>query len=165
MKRVAAIVFPFLLAACATGTDVIPPTVQLSNLRVVSAGPMNQQLSIEIRIGNPNDFAIPLNGLSFDLDVNGEPFAEGLSDESVTVPRLGYATVSAKATTNTLNLIRQLMALGSSDRIAYRLHGRAYIGGVTGNTRYPFDRRGELALPTAPRREEPGGVRTFVPSV
>ncbi len=167
MKRLAVLVLTCLLTACASVGDVTPPTIQLSNLRVVSAGLLSQKLLLEIRIGNPNDFAIPLNGLSFTLDVNGESFAEGLSDETVTVPRLGYATMSVEGSTNTLNLIRQLMALGTSDSIAYRLQGRAYVDGVAGSTPYPFDRQGELTLPTAPapRGKGPGTERTFVPSV
>lgn len=168
MKRLAILVLSLLLAACASVGDVTPPTIQLSNMRLVSAGLLSQELLLQIRIGNPNDFDIPINGLSFTLDVNGESFAEGLSNETVTVPRLGYATMSVAGSTNTLNLFRQLMALGSSDTIAYRLHGNAYVDGVTGSTTYPFDRRGELTLPSptpAPRRDFPETERTFVPSV
>ncbi len=166
MTRLAVLVFSLLLTACASVGDVTPPSIQLANMRLASAGLLSQELVLQIRIGNPNDFDIPLNGLSFSLDVNGEPFAEGLSDESVTVPRLGYATMSVKGNTSTINLIRQLMALGASDSIAYRLHGRAYVDGIAGSSAYPFDRRGELTLPLpAPRRNDPGLERTFVPSI
>ncbi|MDA0664842.1 MAG: LEA type 2 family protein, partial [Proteobacteria bacterium] len=166
VNRLAALAFSFLLAACASIGDVTPPSIQLSNMRLVSAGLLSQELMLQIRIGNPNDFDIPLKGLSFTLDVNGESFAEGLSNESVTVPRLGYATLSVAGSTSTLNLFRQLMALGNSDRIAYRLHGKAYVDGVAGRTPYPFDRKGELTLPVpTPRQEYPDTERTFVPSL
>ena len=164
MKRLILLAFTCLLTACASVGDVTPPTIQLANMRLVSAGLLSQELMLQIRIGNPNDFDIPLNGLSFTLDVNGESFADGLSNETVTVPRLGYATMSVSGSTSTLNLFRQLMALGTSDRIAYRLHGQAYVAGVAGSTPYPFDRRGELTLP-APRQKYPETERTFVPSV
>jgi len=168
VKRLVAFAVAFLLTACASVGDVTPPTIQLSNMRLVSAGLLSQQLQLQIRIGNPNDFDIPLNGLSFTLDVNGESFAEGLSDESVTIPRLGYATMSVDGSTNTLNLIRQLMALDGRDKIAYRLHGRAFVDGIAGSIAYPFDRKGELSLPAPVRPgKNPGSgtVRTFVPSV
>jgi len=168
VKRLAVVLLSLLLTACASVGDVTPPTIQLSNMRLVSAGLLSQELLLQVRIGNPNDFDIPLKGLSFTLDVNGESFAEGLSNETVTVPRLGFATMSVSGSTSTLNLFRQLMALGNSDRIAYRLHGRAYVDGVTGSTPYPFDRRGELTLPApvpTQRQKYPDTERTLVPSV
>ena len=118
---------------------------------------------MEIRIGNPNDFSLPLNGLTFKLDVNGQEFADGLSNESVTVPRLGYATVAVTGNMNTLSIIRQLMSIGSNNRIDYRLHGIAYVGSFGQNKPVPYDRKGELSLLSDLPGSEPGGLRTLAP--
>tara|TARA_R110002072_G_scaffold58955_2_gene149880 strand:- start:4124 stop:4660 length:537 start_codon:yes stop_codon:yes gene_type:complete len=163
------------LFGCATVEEAKPPSIQLSNLRLGNGGLLNQELLIEIRIGNPNDFDLPLTGLTFELEVNGQPFADGLSNATVTVPRLGYATVPVNGNTNILSIFRQLMFLGKSDRITYRLHGTAYVGRLGLNQSVPYERKGELslqdALPGIPDqpggRSQPkrggGGMRTLAP--
>ncbi len=173
MKRFIAVAIVFLLAGCASVDDAKPPSIQLSNLRLGAGGLLNQELLIEIRIGNPNDFELPLTGLTFQLDVNGQPFADGLSNATVTVPRLGYATVPVTGSTNILSIFRQLMFLGQSDRITYRLYGNAYVGQLGVNRSVPYERKGELSLlpngPNAapgsgiPDHSEQGGVRTLAP--
>lgn len=170
MKCFVAIALALMLAGCATVDDAKPPSIQLSNLRLGAGGLLNQELLIEIRIGNPNDFDLPLTGLTFQLDVNGQPFADGLSNAAVTVPRLGYATVPVTGQTNILSIFRQLMFLSQTDRITYRLHGNAYVGRLGVNRSVPYERKGELSLlpdsePGAPDRGRGGedGVRTLTP--
>lgn len=172
MKRFIAIAFVIMFAGCATVDDAKPPSIQLSNLRLGAGGLLNQELLIEIRIGNPNDFELPLTGLTFQLDVNGQPFADGLSNATVTIPRLGYATVPVTGQTNILSVFRQLMFLGKTDRITYRLHGTAYVGRLGISQSVPYERKGELSLlpdsvPGAPGKRSPrsgqDGVRTLAP--
>jgi LEA14-like dessication related protein len=151
---------------CATPDKVLPPSIDIANLRLESAGLLSQEFMLDIRIGNPNDFAIPLTGLAFKLEVNGRPFAEGLSNNSVTVPRLGYANTQVTGLTNTLSLLRQLMTVGTRDRIDYRLFGTAHMGRLGQNDAVPFDRKGSLSLLPAPPAQSQGrsGVRMFAPS-
>lgn len=167
MRKVWLIVLmAFIPLGCTTLEDVKPPSIDLANLQMGSAGLLSQELKLRIKIGNPNDFAIPLSGLSFKLEVNGLPFAEGLSNESVTVPRLSYADTRVTGNTNTLTLLRQLMTLGNNDKIDYRLHGTAYVGRLGQNDAIPFERKGTLSLLPAPlgHGAGPGGFRSFAPS-
>lgn len=177
MKRFFVLGLFFVLTGCAGVDDAKPPSIQLSNLQLGDGGLLNQELLIEIRIGNPNNFDLPLTGLTFALEVNGQPFAEGLSNATVTVPRLGYASVPVTGNTNILSIFRQLMFLGKTDRISYRLHGTAYVGRLGINQSVPYERKGELslqdALPGIPGRPSGpggkslpgngGGVRTLAP--
>lgn len=169
MRRLWLILFVLVAPlGCATPDNVQPPSIDLANLSLGSTGLLSQELKLDIKIGNPNDFAIPLTGLAFKLEVNGRPFADGLSNNSVTVPRLGYATMQVTGNTNTLSLIRQLMTLGNSDRIDYRLFGTAYGGRLGQSDAMPFDRKGSLSLLPAtaggPGRGGPSGIRMFAPS-
>lgn len=177
MKRFFVLGLFFVLIGCTSVDDAKPPSIQLSNIQLGSGGLLNQELLIEIRIGNPNNFELPLTGLTFALDVNGQPFADGLSNATVTVPRLGYASVPVTGNTNILSIFRQLMFLGKTDRISYRLHGTAYVGRLGINQAVPYERKGELSLqdalpgipgqPSAPGRKSlprsGGGVRTLAP--
>ena len=166
MKRFWAIPLVLVVLGCTTPEKVRPPTVDLANLRLGSTGLLSQQFNLDLKIGNPNDFSIPVTGLAFQLEVNGQPFADGLSNTSVTVPRLGYAMMPVEGNTNTMNLIRQIMTLGERDRIDYRLFGTAYIGRLVENDAVPFEKRGSLSLLPAPlgHGSGPGGFRSFAPS-
>lgn len=163
MSRLFALLVVFVLFGCASVEDAMPPTVQLSNLKVGAPGLLSQELLLELRIGNPNDFDLPVNGLTFQLDVNDRRLADGLSNQSVTVPRLGYATVPVMANADTLAIVRQLMDLGKRERITYRLHGIAYVGRLGRNTPLSYDRTGELTLLPESRPGEPEGPQTLVP--
>ena len=173
MKRpfalcVHALAFVVLLAGCAAVDNARPPTIELSNIRMEPGGGLlSQQFRLEIRVGNPNDFDLPLTGLTFRLDVNGHEFATGLSNETVTVPRLGYATVPVNGSTSIISIFRQLLTLGDGSRLSYRLHGDAFVATLGNSTRVPYERKGELSLiPDAPPGSGKGGqdgVRTLAP--
>ncbi len=122
-----------LLAAsgCAHGSfgPPEPPVVTLSNLVPLQASPFEARVRADLRIQNPNDFEIGFDGMRFDLEVNDQPFLRGLSDESVTLPRLGEAVVSVEGTTTTFDLLRQVKGLASNPRagLSYRLEGRLFV--------------------------------------
>jgi len=167
MRRLWLILFVLMApAGCATPEKFEPPSIEIANLELGAGGLFSQQFRLDLRIGNPNDFDIPLNGLAFKLDVNGLPFAEGLSNTTITLPRLGYASLPVTGSTNTLSLVQQLVSLSTRDRIDYRLHGTAHVGRLGHNEPKPFDRKGSLSLLPAPSGRSPGpsGIRMFAPS-
>jgi len=154
-----------LMASCASMEQVEAPSVQLANVTLGKPGLLAQEILVDLRVGNPNDFDLPLSGLTLRLDVNGQQFAEGLSDESVTVPRLSFTDVTVKGTVDTLSILRQMFAMQQSDRVTYKLSGLAYVGGALNRRRLPYERSGELSLRSlAPVPvPEPDGERTFAP--
>ena len=126
MRRLWLILFVLLASpGCATPDNVQPPSTDIASFRLESAGLLSQEFALDIKLGNPNDLAIPLTGLAFKLGVNGRPFAEGLSNHSVTVPRIAYANTQVTGTTNTLSLLRQIMTVGiqRQDRLPAVRHG------------------------------------------
>jgi len=62
----AALAAPLLLAACGSAGDPVPPLVRLADLRLMESSVFEQRFEIDLRIGNPNDFALPIDGLTFD---------------------------------------------------------------------------------------------------
>ncbi len=143
--------FLFVLGACASSTkDAEPPTIRLTNLRLGSIGLLSQELFLDLKLGNPNDFDLPLTGLTFALDVNGNFLADGLSDQRVNIPRLGFATVTVTGTTDTLNVLRQLMSLGEASALDYKISGTAYFGRMGVRRAVPYTRSGSVSLMPGP---------------
>ncbi len=141
---VAAAAVLLALAACSAG-DPVSPQVSMVDLRLLESGVFEQRFQIDLRIGNPNDFDLPLDGLTFDLEVNGEDFARGFSNERVTVPRLGEETVSVIATTTLIDLVQQMQLLARRGDLSYRLHGTAYLNSFARRTA-PYESEGTFRL-------------------
>lgn len=132
-------------AGCASVDGVQPPRVNLVNIVPTGSGVFEQQFLVDLRVSNFNDFDIPLDGLSFDMEVNGSHFASGLSNQTVTVPRLGSEIVSVTATASSIDLFRQILNVVRTGTVEYTIKGTAIIGGVRQRT-VPFERDGKLDL-------------------
>jgi LEA14-like dessication related protein len=141
----------FALAAC-TGMParVEPPSVTVSDVRMGTAGVFEQQFFVKLRIQNPNDNDLQIKGSSFELELNDQPFAKGVSAQSVTVPRFGSEFVEIEAVSSLGNIVRQAGVMTSDtgmEKFRYRIKGKL----ATRNAGpLPFDERGDLSLGGAP---------------
>jgi LEA14-like dessication related protein len=156
-----AISLSFAVVGCATVNDAVPLKVNLVNITPASSGVFEQRFIVDLRLSNPNDFAIPLDGLSFEMNVNGEYFATGLSNQRVTIPRLATAVVSVETTANSFDLIRQILNAVQVGAVEYSIKGTAIVRRF-GSQTFPFHQRGNLNLvpnPAGPDRLAPSNTR------
>jgi LEA14-like dessication related protein len=136
-----------LAASCARFGDAIPPEVRLADVRPAAGGGVfEQRFFADLRLVNPNDFAIEVDGLTLNLELNDQPFAHGQTSQSVTVPRLGEAVMPVEASTGILDLARQLFALADRGDLSYRISGVAYLAEGLGTTSVPYRTEGRLGL-------------------
>ena len=93
------------------------------------ASAFEQRVKVVLRLTNPNNRDLAIEGLRFSLELNEEPFTRGVSDQHVTVPRLGEETVEVIATTSVIDLLRQLQVLTRRQDLdfPYRLEGRIFL--------------------------------------
>jgi LEA14-like dessication related protein len=116
----------------------------LSTIAPVEIGLFEQRLRVELRILNPNDFALEVTGLDFQLDVNGIQLARGLSNEEITVPRLGESIVSVMTSTTVLDIVRQIENLSQQQEMSYEIRGRLHLGNAAVGS-VPFERSAKYA--------------------
>lgn len=152
MKRgmiAAAILTAFLLLGGCARMQLQTPSVTLAGIEVVEANLFEQQLGLKLRVLNPNTVEIPINGLNFEVELNGEPFANGVSDKAVVVPRLGEAVLEVRAFSGLVGIVRQIQGLarGNVDVLSYRIKGRLLVG--PSSFGMDFDERGKLEMPKA----------------
>ncbi len=145
MKRLVWIPALALLIGCAglRSQDVIEPDVQLVNIVLKDATLFEQELQVDLRIFNPNDFDLPIGGLTFDLHVNGDRMARGNSADGVKVPRLGDAVLQVTTRTSSIAMVRQLMNPPKSGLYEYEISGDVVISGFA-RKRVPFEHKGEM---------------------
>jgi LEA14-like dessication related protein len=158
MKRLIAACL-VLAAGCSTlgrGVQVVPPEVRIADLELLESGIFEQRFRVTLRVGNPNDFELPLDGVRFALVLNEQPFARGYTAHRVTVPRLGDATLTVDATTSTFDLIRQVLNAPGRETLTYALDGDVFLKGGARRA-VPFTQEGMLELlpSTAVRRLVP----------
>jgi LEA14-like dessication related protein len=120
-----------------------PPRLNVADLRVMEATPLEQRYLVKLRIQNPNPDGLTIDGLTFDLFFNGRLLASGMSGEKVYVGRYSDEIMEARATSTAFGIFRQLMALsrGGARSFDYRLKGKLSLAGYEP---LPFDRRGSL---------------------
>ncbi len=120
------------------------PEVTVANIRLLDGNLLEQRFLLTLRVMNPNTSEIAIEGLTFKVDLNGQPFAKGVGNQPVVVPRLGEALVEVTATTGLGGLLRQLKAFKGREKVDYRISGRLVTGNFGG---IDFDQTGEVELP------------------
>lgn len=126
---------------------VEPPKVSLANVKLVSAGLLEQRYRLSLRVQNPNGVAIPINGLDYSVNIQGNEFARGVSASSFTLPANGEDLVEIDVSTNLLDSARQVYAmLKSGERnVDYSLSGNVQVN-LPFVKSLPFSRSGQVDL-------------------
>ena len=127
-------VFSALLALLMSGCAAMmrqpePPQVTLAGIELTSVSLFEQQFRVQLRLQNPNNFDLPLDGFQFNLKLNDQPFLSGTSVDSVTLPRLGSVTVQMDAVSELSGLLQQIkgIASGASRTVRYSLTGKVHL--------------------------------------
>src|SRR3954469_15393241 len=98
MKRSIVVLCVLLLTGCSGLPRNTPRLdVTLADITPTQIGLFEQQYRVDLRVQNPSDNAIAIDGLAYQIEINGKPFARGVSDQGATVPRFGQAVLSATA--------------------------------------------------------------------
>jgi len=141
-----------LASGCATvPRDIEPPKISIANIAPKDLALFEQRFDVQLRIQNPNDKELGINGLRCEIELNGKEFGNGMSGERVKVPRFGSEVVNVEVITSLGSFLRQVQNLGSSgssaeNKLIYRLKGTAFVDSPS-SFKLPFDEKGEVDLP------------------
>jgi LEA14-like dessication related protein len=144
-----------LLAACTQVTrETVAPQVSLTSLQILQLGLLEQRYRIGLRMQNPNDHPINIRGLEFAVQINGQDFASGVSDEGALLPELGEAVLNIDATSTLSAVLGQLSELQKTQTLDYQLSGKLRLDNLV--VPIPFEHSGRVPLqlptPTAPTK-------------
>ena len=132
------------LAACSgLPLNAVAPKVSVADVAIKSLGLMEQHLDVGLRISNPNDFELTIVALEFELEVNGHPFANGLTHQATLVPAVASTLLRVDTYMQSKDLIRQFKRLSQGALAAgvpYRVKGRFKTDKSSGWM--PFDHGG-----------------------
>ncbi len=157
MKRIAFWLCLMILGFCLVGCAGLYGSLERPHINIANVTPreiklFEQVFDLELRIQNPNDSALAINGLAFELDINDKRFATGVSNQSLTIDRLSSDTIQVEAVTTLWGFLRQIAELQQTGmpRVTYHLKGGLYVGSPS--VKLPFDDRGEIKIPVEPAK-------------
>ena len=150
MRRLLAFTLSLLLLSL-SGCALLPQHDPL-NINVVGIEPLPSQdmeirFAVKIRVQNPNESSINFNGVSLDLDINGQSFASGVSDQSGSIARFSETVLTVPVSVSAFSVLRQTLGLSQTqtlNNMPYVLRGKL-AGGLFGTMR--FVDSGKLSLP------------------
>jgi len=143
-----------LLSGCATLSGIDAPNVRVVGMEPLPSEELEVRFALKLRVQNPNESPLLYDGLSVNLDLDGQGLASGVSDAAGEIPRFSDAVLTIPVSISAFNVARQFFAratksktLGSisSEPISYKLTGK--LGAPEGSLRVTrFSDSGELDL-------------------
>jgi LEA14-like dessication related protein len=152
MRSVHAVILSLLLlslSACALFPNRDPLNINVVGIEPLQSQDMEVRFAVKIRVQNPNDTPIDYNGVALDLEVNGQPLASGVSDQSGSIARFSETVLTVPVSVSAFSVLRQTLGLSRTqtlDNLPYVLHGKL-AGGLFGTMR--FVDSGKLSLSTS----------------
>jgi LEA14-like dessication related protein len=135
-----------LVTACATVPhDIEPPKISIANIAPKDFAVFEQRFDVQLRIQNPNEKDLVINGMRFDIELNDKEFGNGMSGQTVTVPRFGSEVVNVEVITGLSSFLRQFQEFSKSGvgKLRYRLKGTTFVESP-GSFKLPFEEKGEV---------------------
>jgi len=135
----------FFLGGCAhLFSRAEAPRVNIANITPRDVKLFEQVFAMELRVMNPTEKELVIKGLVFDLEVNSQPFARGVSNQTITVGPFASQILQVDAVTTLASLLRQIVQAqkGEFTGFTYRLSG--FFQTDSSAFRIPFDETGEF---------------------
>jgi LEA14-like dessication related protein len=149
MKSIPIFVVALFLSACSLFVPKIEtPRLSIVNVELLKSDLWEQRLKVRMRVQNPNDRTLPIRGLSYRLDVEGQEFAHGVSGASFVVPALGEAEFDMDVTANMAGTLLKLLGRGGdalAQPVDYRIAGKISLSEGLWRS-IPFEQRGTFKL-------------------
>lgn len=124
-----------LVAACAlvvftTGCASIglePPDLTLADLSLENMTVLETSGTVTIRLANSNPEPLQIDGMAFDVRLDGRRIGKALSDQKLEVPRLSSVTVDAQLNVSHLAIATLVPQWMEAETVDYALSGKVYV--------------------------------------
>ena len=153
MRSIHAVILSLLLlslSACAVYPNNDPLNINVVDILPLQSQDMEVRFAVKIRVQNPNGTSVNYNGVALDLEINGHPFASGVSDQSGSIGRYSETVLSVPVSVSAFSVLRQtygLTQLPTLNNMPYLLRGKL-AGGLFGTRRFMDSGKLSLSVPT-----------------
>ena len=99
------------------------PKVSLAGLNIKDLNPLSPSFLVRLKVDNPNDLDVNLDGADVALALNGRPVAAGVSRSPLVLKKLGSSEMDVEVTANTMSAIQQFLILQTKSTLDYQVTG------------------------------------------
>jgi LEA14-like dessication related protein len=148
MLRLIVLLAVSLLTACtAFAPKLQTPHLTIVNASLMSADMFSQQFRVRLRVDNPNDRALPIKKIEYELFLEGDSFSEGVSMAPFTVPAKDDIEFDLVVRTNFMSGIGRLLSRlgGGGNTVNYSLIGKLDVD-ISMLPAMPFSESGTFEL-------------------
>jgi len=137
-----------LLTGCAAvGRHLEPPRISLAQIQVQEFTGFEAVFQIKLRVFNTNDIDLKVKGIEADLEINGKPFATGVSRAAVNIPSFGTELVPLTVYSSVVDIVKGIHGLQKAEQLKYRLKGKLRVAGQNlMSTTLPFESEGQVTF-------------------
>lgn len=152
---IVAAVMLFTMAGCAgVGKRLEPPRVKLANIRPESFNVLETVFVVHLRVFNTNDTALTIKGVESEIEINGKPFAFGVSKSDVEVAAFATELLTMHVYSSVIDIIKSAAGLHNEEQLHYRIKGKIRLGAGAFPGVLPFESEGNISLPDIPELKE-----------
>ncbi len=124
MRRLLIVLLALGLSGCSLFVPKFErPTLSVVKVQMLKSDLWHQELRVRMRVQNPNDRVLPVKGITYQLDVEGQELAHGMSGDSFVVPAMGEAEFDMSVSANMANMLIKLLNKGGA-QVEYRIYGK-----------------------------------------
>lgn len=132
------------LTACVPlGQQFQAPEVTLETLRILRIADAKADVSISLRVFNPNTYTLPVERVDFEVTLDGRPAANSRSVRVDPLPPQGEAKVELSGRVDVAAVATALMTIGSQLPVDYAVRGTITL---TDGTAVPVARKGRVPV-------------------
>lgn len=123
------------------------PKVNLVGFKLVEAQLLEQRYALTFRLINPNDVALPITGIYYEVELEGKAFATGVNASPVEIPAYGETRVTVEMSTTLLQSMRHLATIveAKPENLDFRLKGHLNVN-LPMLGKIPFSEAGQINL-------------------
>jgi len=126
-----------ILSGCTTlSPNFEQPKVHVTSIKAPSRGSVDQLFLVGLRVSNPNNVALDIKGLSYELSVDGIALASGVTADIPLVGAYSEASFEVPVSLSVLNSLRLFKRLLETPQkegkmeLPYELEARIDVGGA-----------------------------------
>ena len=106
------------VAGCAGfGKKIETPTVDVTDVQILSADMFAQSFKVRLKVQNPNDFDVPVESIDFKLYLMGDEFGEGVTEAPFTLPAKGEAEFDTLLSTKFISALGRVVSRKGGNKL------------------------------------------------
>jgi LEA14-like dessication related protein len=140
-----------MLSGCTGfGYHLEPPRVKLADLEVKEIKVLESVFQVQLRVFNTNEVSLEVKGIECELELNGEPFALGVSNADIEIQPYATEILPVLVYSSVIDMVKGFHGLQKNEQLNYRLKGKIRLGGNDFTSALPFTSEGSLAIKNFP---------------